>query len=82
MKCDLCNTNDETVLEVQYPSESETHHYCGTHLRQNGFCYMCGYFSAGIESYDFSPVTGLCAECLDEIKYETGEYDDVDWYED
>ena len=38
---------------------------CPEHCQQEGFCWGCGQFWAGIESFDFSP-TGLCDNCKDE----------------
>jgi len=43
---------------------------------ENGFCPMCGYFVlGGPDDYTLSK-HGICAQCLEELKIETGEYDD------
>jgi hypothetical protein len=51
---------------------------CDEHAIESGFCLGCHYFCAGMDSYDFSPIKGYCAECVEEIRYENGEYDDDD----
>ena len=38
---------------------------CPEHCQVEGFCWGCGQFWAGIESFDFSP-TGLCENCKEE----------------
>jgi len=59
-------------LEMQYTGESNKpdYYYCGTHCHQEGFCWSCGQFWAGIENFDFSR-SGLCMNCED-----AGDYDD------
>jgi hypothetical protein len=46
--------------------------YCSEHV-PDCYCAGCGHFSAGIESFDFSPIKGLCSECVDELRDELGE---------
>jgi len=48
---------------------------CGEHAHAAGYCPSCGFFWAGIESFDFGK-SGLCENCEDEWKTETGEYDE------
>lgn len=57
----------------------EKQRYCSNHAAQNGFCYSCGIFCAGIESFDFGQYPGLCDNCADQVSAE----DDwgSDWYE-
>ncbi len=38
-------------------------YYCSQHATENGYCYGCGEFWAGVETFDFSP-SGLCSNCL------------------
>lgn len=35
--------------------------YCANHCQKNGYCYGCGEFWAGSESFDFG--NGLCSNC-------------------
>src|SRR5687768_7902714 len=55
---------------------------CDVHATEAGYCLWCTHFRAGTEEYDFSPVRGYCRDCLDEIRYEAGEYDDDDYEDD
>lgn len=59
-----------------YPSEW----LCAEHAVEQGFCYGCGGFFAGTESYDFSPVKGLCYDCRSELDEPEGE-GDADYYD-
>jgi hypothetical protein len=44
-----------------------------------GFCPGCGSFVAGVESDDLSlGQFGMCGECVEELRIETGEYDEPD----
>ena len=71
--------------------ESETltadSHYCPEHAKQYGFCYGCGQFWGGVETFEFAHVynipDGLCENCGDEVRreYEWDGYDD-DGYDD
>ena len=45
-----------------------------------GFCPVCGYFVLGSDDDRTLYTHSMCAECLDEFRYEIGEYDD--YYED
>lgn len=80
MKCQYCDQSGEDVQEYTFPDGLATITACPIHAADMGFCYMCGYFSAGVESYDFSPLRGVCGECLEDIRYEWGEYDDDEEY--
>lgn len=51
---------------------------CDDHAVESGFCFGCGFFAAGTEDYDFSPIKGLCGECVDQFREDAGEYDDDD----
>lgn len=62
-----------------------TEYYCSAHASDAGFCWGCGQFWAGIESFDFSR-SGLCDNCdesepdyenyVDEDDYYPGPWDD------
>lgn len=58
--------------------------YCADHCHAAGFCWGCGYFNAGFESFDFSK-SGLCAACEEEYAAEFDDDDDDDdlddWYD-
>ena len=49
--------------------EPEYEYYCTVHAHKQGYCYMCGHFWAGCESFDFDP-TGLCSNCKSEQEAE------------
>lgn len=51
---------------------------CDKHAKEFGYCLGCHQFFGGIESYEFSPIDGFCDECVEEFRYETGEYDDFE----
>lgn len=74
-------TETETIECYLYDYESKKDiifHYCAKHITENGFCWACGNFWAGVEVFDFNPV-GLCPNCKDEFN---DEYDiDIDEYE-
>jgi hypothetical protein len=47
---------------------------CAEHCQEEGYCWGCGYFWAGIESFDFR-ANGLCDNCKDEYA-DPDDYDD------
>lgn len=49
--------------------EDERFRYCSEHAAENGFCYSCGIFCAGIESFDFGQYPGLCDNCIYEVRH-------------
>lgn len=53
-------------------------YYCAEHCQKNGYCYGCGEFWAGSESFDFSK-SGLCSNCQGEFEndfyYDEDDYD-------
>ena len=59
--------------------------YCVEHSSKAGFCWSCGQFWAGVEAFDFSPIEGICPNCISEFEDE-GSYwddeDDEDWEDD
>jgi len=50
---------------------------CPQHCQEEGFCWGCGQFWAGIESFDFSS-SGLCENCKDESDADMGCCDECD----
>lgn len=60
-----------------YPDGTTTPGMTNDEARDAGFCPGCGYFVAGSEIDDANiHYWGLCYECLEEIRIETGEYDE------
>ena len=47
-----------------YPDDGDvpSHLYCRKHARGQGFCFRCGMFWGGVESFHFDP-DGLCDNC-------------------
>ena len=60
--------------------ETEGYYYCWAHAKAHGFCPSCGNMVGGIEREDFiyMPKYGMCSNCVEDIKYELGEFDDQD----
>lgn len=54
---------------------------CSEHAEHFGFCYMCGNFWAGCESFDFSRIKGVCENCISEFD-DDSEQDWDDSYDD
>lgn len=52
-------------------------YYCFEHAQEAGFCYLCGMFWGGIESFDFGD--GRCDNCRSEGDYDDGYWDNDDW---
>jgi hypothetical protein len=70
-------------MECVISWEGETFYYCPDHAGQNGFCYLCGDFWGGIESFEFIH-PDICDNCWDQIRDDDSEYyrDDDDPYDD
>lgn len=70
----------ECVLMGGVGEEDETCYYCAKHCQDEGFCWYCGQFWAGVEAFDFSP-TGTCPNCRDELSSDlAGDCDDELYY--
>lgn len=56
------------------------YYYCGVHAHPNGFCWGCGMFWGGVESFDFGAGarTGLCENCLSSGDFDDDEDEDMD----
>lgn len=52
-----------------------TEWYCPDHASEHGYCCICGEFWAGCESFDLSPVPGVCPNCRDQMDQD----DPDDW---
>jgi hypothetical protein len=67
--CDQCGRLDNTSFcRNDHVEEDAGEHLCFDCAGENGFCFGCGQFCAGMESFDFSPIPGYCANCVDQIK--------------
>jgi len=55
-----------------------SYYYCFKHAPQEGFCYICRQFWAGIESFDFIH-PGLCDNCNEQIEHDFDDGDDDDY---
>jgi len=70
----------ECRLSACAEDEDTVEYYCAEHCREHGYCYLCGYFWAGIERFDFDP-GGLCPECRSVVEEEerTEEEEAAEW---
>ena len=60
------------------PNDTDPSFYCAEHAFQHGYCYICGQFWAGIESFDFGP--GYCENCRSEVEEDESDEDYEDDY--
>ena len=73
-----CKSHAEPCLLRGYyddDDEDRIYWYCGEHSQKHGFCFSCGEFWGGAESFDFGP--GYCSNCASEFEEE--EYDEPEW---
>lgn len=68
-----CSLNDDLLAEPQRVTE----YLCATHASERGYCWGCGRFWAGVESFDFRP-SGLCDDCQAERDYDAGADEEED----
>lgn len=54
---------------------------CTEHAHAAGWCWGCGGFWCGVESFDFGSKTGLCENCEPGFLSEMGEGEDWAWEE-
>lgn len=61
----------ELPKEHGYPIDKlpEYEYFCVAHAHKHGYCWRCGHYWAGCESFDFS-LTGLCENCQSEMDAE------------
>jgi hypothetical protein len=73
---DGCAEEGQEYL-IQSDGANKTLCFCDTHASEFGFCPGCGYFVMGAEEHD-RPLAqyGLCAECLDDVRADSGEFED------
>lgn len=72
----------EQKQRYEYPDGTMSKLLSWTEAANEGFCPMCGFFVLGSEEDRTLHSHGVCAECLEQIKYETGEYPEDDYYDD
>jgi len=70
-------TNEGIPCLLHWWDKTPEEFFCWEHAFQHGYCRSCGVFWAGIESFDFGS-GGLCEQCRDQIRAETGEDLDED----
>lgn len=66
--CQKCNEKKSGVMTCRDTRNDKTTNLCQDCIIDSGFCMGCGFYSSGIGSFDFSPMKGFCAECVEEIK--------------
>ena len=62
-------------LPYNMPPDDPDDCLCVDHCTDAGYCWGCGYFCAGLESFDFNP-RGLCSECRDDPDLTGEDYDE------
>jgi hypothetical protein len=80
--CERCGKRDKKVMmkvvqKFKYePVEKTSIHLCDECAVREGFCPCCGCFVLGLDDDYTLESHGICAECLEELRYELGEYYD------
>lgn len=72
-KCTQCHANDAHDWDAP---DGTTLRLCNDCAIAVGFCVGCGGYIAGSEFEERHGLPGLCVDCLDDLRAETGEYDD------
>lgn len=83
-KCEKKECFKDGCVECHVPEQGDyidmlelKEHFCPEHAYENGYCSLCGDFWGGIESFDFNNPSQLCENCLEQLKDEIGEDDDI-----
>lgn len=85
--CEHDGCTSKATREYEYPvfesvegkTVVATAWICNEHVADEGFCINCGGFWAGVESYDFSRIKGVCENCIHEFDDDSeNEFDDGD----
>lgn len=82
-----CDTAGTSCFYPDNETSEPNHWYCAAHAFKHGFCWGCGLFWGGCESFDFAPLheglEGLCENCRfaarDEFEREGEEYEDFEY---
>lgn len=72
-----CENSGEPCRLVDDDGKDLIFWYCSEHSQQNGFCFGCGEFWGGSESFDFGP--GWCPNCAPEFEDDDDEYEPEGW---
>lgn len=64
----------------EYPNDPDGK-YCTEHAHAAGWCWGCGGFWGGIESFDFQSQHGLCENCEPGFLHDIGEAGPWDYSE-
>lgn len=65
----------EPKSEGEEPVFEPDHYLCAKHAYRAGFCFGCGAFWGGVESFDFDNPSHLCENCRTEVDDEQEDYD-------
>lgn len=75
--CAECNAVTDLVSCAPPVPDEQPITLCEPCAVKQGFCPSCGWFVAGVEWDDMHMNSyGVCAECVDMLREETGEYDE------
>lgn len=72
--CGDCGKRTDELTICIYPDGEEIR-LCPDCIKDSGFCLSCGYYSSGLESFDFSEMPGYCRDCIEEIESESWEFE-------
>lgn len=75
-----CKNCDRENIEYEYiyPDDSKAY-LCDECAINEGFCTGCGWMMAGSEMDENSGFSGLCYDCVQEMREELGEFDEDDY---
>lgn len=76
--CDECGERADGLMTCTYSHDGSTTKLCPDCMEDSGFCYGCGNYCSGMESFDFSDIPGYCSDCSDEIKSQEEDDEDFD----
>lgn len=78
----FCDSHADLYRRPDFESEEPTPvvFLCNEHAREFGYCWGCGHYWGGVESFDFGPGSkvGLCEECHSELTSDNSDEDDND----
>lgn len=83
-RCDEPGCEHPAVVDCFFPENDDQRpdfSYCSEHAYAAGFCWGCGNFWTGVETFDFLNPSRLCDNCRTNSDL-TGEYpEDDEWFE-